>query len=86
METVKSQIVFRGTEAYHFINYFKRHGIQKNEKHFELMDVMIAVETMPPHIIGRLEITQLSLILQGEASKVEVLEERLRKHFMTAGG
>jgi len=50
------------------------------------MDVMIRVETMPPHIIGRLEITQLSLILQGESSKVEVLEERLRKYFMTAGG
>jgi hypothetical protein len=81
-----SQIVFRGIEAYHFIDYLEKHALKLENQMYSLFDVIVGVSTMTPHVIGRLEITQVRLTFQGETSCVLVLEEQFRKHFMTAGG
>lgn len=86
MQRVERCIVFRGTEAYHFVRYLTEKGITLGENQFMLGEVRVAVETLSPHHLGRIAITQVSLTLTGRETLVQQLEEKLRKHFMTAGG
>lgn len=86
MESVESSIVFRGTEGYHFIGYFTKNGVNLGKNIFLIGDVEVTVETLEPHLLGSIRITQVSLTLKGEAIEVALLENKLRKYFMTAGG
>ncbi len=85
--TIRKTLVFRGTEAYHYTDYFKKQGVFSPETERYLLDqVAIEVITLEPHLIGSLSITQVEVSLTGESLAVDLLTDKLKLMFMTAGG